>query len=656
MRTIIMSFLLAANLLAGESFIDCRTAPPKDLDGYFPFQVPPTKEAWAARRAQLREQVLVATGLFPLPVKAPLNAVRHGRKDLGDYFIEKVYFESFPGFFVTGSLYVPKEIKGKLPAVLCPHGHWNNGRFMMETEDAAKKQIEAGAEEFIEAGRSPLQARCVHLARMGCVVFHYDMLGNADSQQISYDTTHKFGSQKVATPGGFYTAEAEGQLQSILGLQTWDSIRALDFVESLSEVDPQRIGVTGASGGGSQTFLLAAVDDRPAAIFPAVMVTTAMQGGCTCENASLLRIGTGNVEVAAIFAPKPLAMTAADDWTKEMTTKGFPELKQLYTMLGAPDNVHLTSLTQFPHNYNHPSRVAMEQWFARHLLKAEMAEPERHFNLQTPEDLTVWDAAHPAPRKGPEAERDVLKQWRQATKGDPATRHDIDSKGWRVILGRDLDGSGKVVYEMNGEKVDLGTYFAISGDVRNHTHQEVVPTQFYFPKDWKHRVAVWVTTEPVKKVVEAKLGPEIAKLLASGWAVAVPELIQPGATTNRRVANPREAPSYTYGYNYPLFAQRVHDVLTVLKMVQTHPDYQTDKLVLCAGVGGRKFVAAASRVTGKALSAAVCDLNGLRFDDVADPYAADFMPGAAKYGNEDEIKIWSASGGFVTMEKLLEMK
>src|ERR1051325_10058597 len=129
-----------------------------------------------------------------------------------------------------------------------------------------------------------------------------------------------------------------------MGLQTWNSIRALDFVTSLPDVDASRIAVTGASGGGTQTFILCAIDPRPALAFPAVMVSTAMQGGCTCENASDLRIDTGNVEIAALFAPKPLGMTAANDWTKEMPTKGFPELKKHYQNLGVPDNVMLKAL------------------------------------------------------------------------------------------------------------------------------------------------------------------------------------------------------------------------------------------------------------------------------------------------------------------------
>ena len=120
------------------------------------------------------------------------------------------------------------------------------------------------------------------LARMGCVVFHYDMVGYADCVQVPQ---HK---------EGFTDAESVLRLQSVLGLQLWDSIRALDFVESLPDVDPKRIAVTGASGGATQTLLLAVVDDRPAAVFPAVMIGEDMQGGCVCENAPLLRIGTNN--------------------------------------------------------------------------------------------------------------------------------------------------------------------------------------------------------------------------------------------------------------------------------------------------------------------------------------------------------------------------
>ena len=95
-------------------------------------------------------------------------------------------------------------------------------------------------------------------------------------------------------------------------------------------------------------MLLAAIDPRVKLSFPAVMVSTAMQGGCTCENASLLRVNTGNIEFAGLFAPKPQGMTTANDWTKEMSTKGFPELKQLYDAARRAEQRHAPARRAFP--------------------------------------------------------------------------------------------------------------------------------------------------------------------------------------------------------------------------------------------------------------------------------------------------------------------
>ena len=319
---------------------DVRLGQLKDLNGYFPFTVPASKAEWDERAAKVRRQILVSQGLWPLPTKTPLKAVIHGQSDMGDYTVEKVYFESMPGFFVTGSLFRPKKVNGKIPGALVAHGHWADGRFHDAGRAAVRREIVQGAERFEDGGRNPLQPLPVQLARMGCVVFQYDMLGYADSHQLSFDLVHRFGKQRpemnTAENWGLFSPQAEAHLQSAMGLQTWNSIRALDFLLSLPEIDADRIAITGASGGGTQTFLLAAVDPRVALAFPAVMVSTAMQGGCTCENASCLRVGTGNIEFAALFAPKPQGLTAADDWTKEMETKGFPELQALYELIGAP--------------------------------------------------------------------------------------------------------------------------------------------------------------------------------------------------------------------------------------------------------------------------------------------------------------------------------
>ncbi|MDB4652290.1 acetylxylan esterase, partial [Verrucomicrobia bacterium] len=167
---------------------DSRLAPPKDLNGYFPFRLPTTLDDWEQRASQLRRHLLVMNGLWPMPTRTPLNPVIHGKLDQGDYTVEKVYFESFPGFYVTGSLYRPKGFEGPRPGVLSPHGHWSNGRFTENLD--IWNDLNQGAERFENGGRSPLQSRNVQLARMGCVVFHYDMVGYADSIQITEDLAH----------------------------------------------------------------------------------------------------------------------------------------------------------------------------------------------------------------------------------------------------------------------------------------------------------------------------------------------------------------------------------------------------------------------------------------------------------------------------------
>ena len=305
----------------GELPADHRLAPLKDLDGYFPFTPPAGAADWAPRAERIRRRVLVSQGLWPLPTKAPLNAVIHGRVDRGEYTVEKVFFESAPGFFVTGNLYRPKQTTGKVPAVLFAHGHWTDAR-LSETPDAElRREIATGQERFEQGGKSRFQSLCVQLARMGCVVWQYDMLGDSDSRQISAALNHHYAKARpemnTVENWGLFSPQAEAHLQSTMGLQTWNSIRSLDFVLSLPEVDPDRVAVTGASGGATQTLMVSAVDPRVALAFPAVMVSTAMQGGCTCENASLLRVGVGNVDFAALFAPKPLGMTCANDWTRE---------------------------------------------------------------------------------------------------------------------------------------------------------------------------------------------------------------------------------------------------------------------------------------------------------------------------------------------------
>ncbi len=630
---------------------DVRLAPPKDLDGYFPFDVPATKEDWKARAEQVRRQVLVSQGLWPMPVKAPLEPVIHGRRDQGDFTVEKVYFESAPGFFVTGSLYRPKGRSGRLPGVLCPHGHWENGRFMDQGEATVRREIAAGAERFEEGGRSPLQARCVTLARMGCVVFHYDMIGYADSKQLSMALVHGFAKQRPEANDparwGFFSPQAESRFQSVMGLQTWNSIRALDFLEGLPDVDAKRIAVTGASGGGTQTFVLCGIDSRPAVAFPAVMVSTAMQGGCTCENASGLRVGTGNIELAGLFAPKPMGLTGANDWTVDMPSKGYPELVGLYELVGAKDRVMLKHLPHFGHNYNYVSRSAMYQWMNRHL-GLGLTEPvlEEDYPRLVAEDLTVWNDRHPKPRGGDDFERDLIQWWTaDATKQLTAAaateegRRTVIQPAIETTLGRTLAAVGKVEWEL-GPKTDHGQVIEMTGLLRNKGRGEVVPATFLHPKTWSGRTVVRVTKAGKAGLygADGEFTVEVRRHLNAGATVVGVDLIHQGEFVaggramdrTPKVKNPREAAAYTFGYNTSVFQQRVHDLLTVVSFVKHH-ETASKEIVLEAAPGAEAWAACAQAVCGGAVPKVAGGTGGFRFASVRDIHSPDFVPGGAKY-------------------------
>ncbi len=635
----------------GQTPDDIRLGPLKDLNGYFPFTPPKTLAEWRHRVKYLRERMLVALGLAPMPTKTPLHAVIHGKLDFGDYTVEKVFFESMPGFYVTGSLYRPKT-NGKHPAVLSPHGHWPGGRFMDAGADAVKANIESGAERFKEGGRSPLQARCVELARMGCVVFLYDMIGYADSMQIPYEIAHGFNKQRsemnTLKNWGLFSPQADAHLQSVMGLQTWDSIRSLDFLESLPDVDSKRIAVTGASGGGTQTFILCAIDPRPSVAFPAVMVSTAMQGGCTCENACDLRIGTSNVEFAALFAPKPLGMTAANDWTKEMPTKGYPELKQLYVMYGMPVNVQLWPFLQFGHNYNMVSREAMYSWLNEHLhLNINKPIEEKDYHLLSPQELTVWDVRHPSPNGGEEFERRLLTWWNADCK-KTLNRSVSDEESFRreyggpirAIIGRTMDDAGSVEWIPNSRERN-DSYAMTAGLIRNVTYHEELPTLLLIPDIVKRTPVIWVDSFGKSGVLSKNGNPSDSsqKLLNAGVPVIGVDLMYQGeflkdgeqVTKQRVVSNDRDDAAYTYGYNDSLFAQRVHDILTTIRFVQN--EFHVSRVDMAGLNGGGLWVGAACAVANGSIDAAAVDTGGFRFDHLLDFRDPNFLPGGAKYGD-----------------------
>ena len=287
---------------------------------------------WEARAEVLRRRVLLSSGLYPLPEKTPLNAEVLPVAEHGDYIVEKVRIEARPGFLVTGNLYRPKG-GGPFPATVCPHGHWTEGR-------------------VVDGPRGSVAARCITFARMGIVAFSYDMIGYCDSQQFA----HGWGGPREKLWGLHPFA-----------MQLWSSIRAMDFIAGLPYVDPNQLACTGASGGGTQTFALFAVDPRVKVAAPVNMISSTMQGGCLCENAPILRLDNSNMEIGALMAPRPMIMVSATgDWTRETPRAEYPAIRSIYALYGAEDQLEQQQIDA-EHNYNLASREAVYRFFGKHL-------------------------------------------------------------------------------------------------------------------------------------------------------------------------------------------------------------------------------------------------------------------------------------------------
>lgn len=298
---------------------------------------------WETRRGELRERILVSAGLWPLPDKCSLNAKIFDRIEYDDFTVEKVTFESYPGYYVTGNLYRPLRWSRSLAGILNPHGHWRHGRLELVADGDGDQPVE-------------IPTRCANFAKMGIVAFSYDMVGYVDSRQIGHAYE---GEEKQIWGSG------------LLGLQLWNSIRALDFLLTLPNIDSARIGCTGASGGGTQTFLLGAVDERLAVSMPVNMIAADFQGGCRCENAPNLRIDANNVEFAAMFAPRPmLVVGCTGDWTRHLPHVEYPAIRGIYELYGAEANVAYF-YDDAGHNYNHKTREAAYSWFGKYLCARE---------------------------------------------------------------------------------------------------------------------------------------------------------------------------------------------------------------------------------------------------------------------------------------------
>ncbi|MEX0610994.1 MAG: hypothetical protein WD229_02635 [Pirellulales bacterium] len=325
---------------------------------------------WQARAERIRAGVLRGMNLQRLPPACPLKPIRHSVKREDGYTVENVAFESLPGFWVTGNLYLPTEAQTAMPGVLCPHGHLADNRMLEQT-----------------------QKRCAALARMGAVVFAYDMVGFGESTQIPH------------------------RHSEAVRLQTYNSMRAVDFLLSLGNVDDRRLAVTGESGGGTQSFILAAGDPRIDVSVPVVMVSAHFYGGCICESGMPIHKSaeheTNNVEIAASMAPRPqLIISCGADWTKNVPRVEFPYIQRVYSLVGAADQVENAHFADEQHDYGPSKRAVMYKFLAKHLgldlsrITGAAGKIDESFATVHDRDaLLVFTPEHPRPDAPTDAEQ-----------------------------------------------------------------------------------------------------------------------------------------------------------------------------------------------------------------------------------------------------------
>lgn len=286
-----------------------------------------SKASWERRKDSMISCIVSTLGLGKLPKKLVSAPLLTTLRTYAGYTVQNFSLETLPGVFINGSIYRPLKFTGKLPVVFHPDGHFSRGRY-----------------------REDCQYRAASLARMGVVGVTYDLFGWEGESILQ-------------------VAPSAHRKSLVQALQIHNTLRLIDHVLTFPEVDIERVGMTGASGGGSQTMLVAAIDKRIAVSVPVVMMSSYHSGGCPCESGMGIHLcgsGTNNVELAAMAAPRPqLVISDGKDWTRDVPELEFPYLKRIYGFYPGAEvqNHHLATEG---HDYGPSKRQAMYAFLVKH--------------------------------------------------------------------------------------------------------------------------------------------------------------------------------------------------------------------------------------------------------------------------------------------------
>ncbi|MCH8829092.1 MAG: acetylxylan esterase, partial [Planctomycetes bacterium] len=315
-----------------------------------------TKQDWLARRKEARRQLFEMLGLDPLPKRTPLKAVVTGRTSHAEFTVENVQFQSRPGLYVTGNLYLPKKRTGKLPVILYVCGH------------ARVKDRKTGVSY---GNKAHYQHHGAWFARNGYACLTIDTLQLGEIEGIHHGTYNH----------GMWWWNARGY--SPAGVEAWNCIRALDYIATRPELDADRIGVTGRSGGGAYSWWVAALDERIKVAVPVAGITSlrnhvvdgCVEGHCDC----MYHVNTYRwdfAQVAALVAPRPLLISNSDKdriFPLDGVIDVYNKTRRIYKLLGAEKNIGL-QITEGPHKDTQELRIHAFHWFNR-FLKGQSPSP-----------------------------------------------------------------------------------------------------------------------------------------------------------------------------------------------------------------------------------------------------------------------------------------
>jgi len=571
--------------------LDARLTRPRYANYAYAAPAPASRKDWEDRKRLVRRRILVAAGLAPMPARTPLKARVFDRVDLDRCTVEKVHFESRPGFLVTGNLYRPSRPSAGRPAILCPHGHWPHGR-LEHTQDCS------------------VIVRCVRLAQLGFVVFSYDMIGYNDSCQLP----HRWGAP----------TSLKCMLYGIgpFGLQLWNSIRAIDFLETLDDVDPSRIGCTGASGGATQTYYLGAVDDRVRVAVPVCMVSAHYQGGCLCEEPPLLHLDDlTTLDVVGCLAPRPVLLSSVTrDWTNQNPTYDVPALRRIWELYGAEDrlgNVHFDA----PHNYSRETRERAYAWFLRWLAgdaSAGRRIPEGKVVVPTATRLRLFHEGRPPAGllRGNRLLDELMRHEAWAFRHPPASSRELNRlrKRWLGVYA-DVFGAAEPTEPVSlGPCRELVRNAAMTVSTRvlgRYGRGEQIPALWIVPSGATRRSPAALVLHGRGKGAlfrSGRPGPLLKALLDAGVRVLAMDMLGQGETASllSRETLDRRDPLF-YSFNRSLTAHRVQELLTALAALRREEGV---RLPILVGLGLGGVVALLARPLVGPLRCTAIDLDG----------------------------------------------